>query len=134
MTATVSRIRDITSKKDEQTKNTHSLLYEIPCGGCDKKYYGETSRGIETRLKEHKADIRHHRPNSALVNHVDDQGHLPKWSEAKTLQMNLSKQHRKAWESIYITLNKENLNKRTGDIVWAEVAAEIAARGTGRDS
>jgi len=104
------------------------VVYEIPCGGCDHKYYGESSRGLVTRLKEHKADIRRHRVSSALVNHVDDKGHLPKWDQAKVPKSDLTKQQRKAIEAFYIT-NSKNINKRTGDIVWADAAAQVAAAG-----
>lgn len=67
-----------------------------------------------TRLKEHKADIKHYRVSSALVNYkVDDKGHLPKWDEAKVLKSNITKQQRKAVEFLYITDHKKNINKRT---------------------
>lgn len=85
-----------------------------------------------TRLKEHKADIRHHRVSSGLVKHMDDKDHLPKWDEAKDLKSNLTKQQRKPAESLYITNNENNINKRTGDAVWAEVAAWVAAKGRSR--
>ena len=49
------------------------------------RHYGETYRGLTTRLKEHKANIRHHRTTNALVNHMDDKGHLPDWDNVKTL-------------------------------------------------
>lgn len=74
------------------------------------------------------ADIRHHMLSIALINHVDEKEHLPRCKEAKMLYVNLSKPHRKLKESIYIALNKANISKRTGEIVWAGVAAKIAAK------
>lgn len=65
-------------------------------------YYGETIRLLPRRLEEHKSDIRYHRIRNMWVNHVGEKGHLQKWSKAKVMQVNLSKQHRKAWESMYI--------------------------------
>lgn len=99
----------------------------IPCSRCDSSYYKESSRGLTRRLKEHKADLKHHREKSVLVNHVGERGHLQKWNEAKVLKENISRQHRKAYKSIFIILNKK-INKITGDIVCAEVAAEVTAR------
>ena len=115
------RIREMLNPTPRKS-NQDSLVYQIPCSGCDSSYYGETCRGFDTRVKEHKADLRHHRPSSALVDHVDKAGHLPKWKEAKILQSGLDRKRRKVLEALYISTNK-NINKRTGDIVWATTAA-----------
>jgi len=29
------------------------VIYEIPCGNCERRYIGETKRSLSTRLKEH---------------------------------------------------------------------------------
>ena len=89
-------------------------------------YHGERSRGLATRLKEHRADIMHDKLNRTLVNLVDEKGHYGS-------ETNLSKQQRKGWDSIYIIFNKENIKKRTGDIVWAEISEKVAARNRRRD-
>lgn len=91
-------------------------------------YYGESTRGLTTRLKEHKVDIRHHRVSSLLVNYVDDKAHLPKWRDAKALVSDLSKQHRKAYEFLYITSDKRNIIKKISNIIWAGVAMQVTAK------
>ncbi len=48
---------------------------------------------------------------SALVNHVDKIGYLLKWNEAKVPKVSIVIQHRKAYESIFKTLDKKNINK-----------------------
>lgn len=70
--------REIKSRKTEVTKNNKRIVYEIPCSVCDSRYYGESSRVLAERLKEHKADHKHHREKSALVNYTDEKGHPPK--------------------------------------------------------
>ena len=44
------------SKKDE---NTNSAVYKVSCGKCSRIYYGETGRGLTTRVREHRADLRY---------------------------------------------------------------------------
>lgn len=61
-------------------------------------------------LKAHTADIRHHRSGHPviLVDCVDVKGHLFRWEAAAVIVNNLSQQHRKMLEAMYIktrTLN-----------------------------
>ena len=69
-------IKNLVQTKKKKAINEESVVYKIPCGACDKCYIGETYRGIETRRKEHKSDLRYHRISNALVQHVDEAGHL----------------------------------------------------------
>lgn len=80
--------------------------------GNENRYYGESSRSLETRLKEHKVDLKHHLEKSALVNHMNKKGRLPKWSSAK-IPKDISRQYIKAYKSIFI-----KKKKKTGDVVW----------------
>ncbi|XP_076044840.1 uncharacterized protein LOC143027434 [Oratosquilla oratoria] len=63
------------ARKNTEPHNDASIIYKIPCSGCDNAYFGEYYRGLTNRLKEHKADIRHHREINALVYHVDTEGY-----------------------------------------------------------
>ena len=120
-----TRIGEMLNMKNTPKKED-SVVYRIPCSGCQRSYFGETARGLATRLKEHKADVRHHRLSSALVAHIDKAGHLPSWSNAKVLRKGLNRRQRKVTEALYIA-TEENINQRTGDIVWAETAASVCA-------
>ena len=42
-------------------------------GSCNKSYISETGRGIETRLKEHKRDLRNNMEHSVFVLHAQKQ-------------------------------------------------------------
>ena len=112
--------------KDNTDINENSIIYKIPCNNCDRAYYGESHRGLDKRLKEHRADVRYHRLTNALVHHIDDKGHLPKWERAEVLEKGLSKQQRKVIEALHITINS-NINQRTGDIKWTACTAAFAA-------
>ena len=68
-----------------------SIVYKIPCSGYENVYHGETYRGLTKRLREHRADVKHHRHTSALLNHIQEEDHLPKWDYAEVLGNNLSK-------------------------------------------
>ena len=73
---------------------------------------------------EHKNDLRAHRTSNALVNHVDEFGHLPKWEDAKVLHSGWNKGHRKTIEAAYITLN-QSTNCREGFVNLANTAGGL---------
>ena len=80
-----------------------SIVYKIPCGRCDRSYYGETGRGLSKRIQEHRNDLRNHRTSKSRVMHADQEGHLPKWSEAQALHTGLTKMQRWLIEAAYIS-------------------------------
>ena len=45
-------------------------VYTVPCKGCPQVYIGETGRKLETRITEHKRDIRKMKAESGIANHV----------------------------------------------------------------
>ena len=105
--------------------NTASVVYQIPCGGCQKSYVGETGRGLKTRLAEHRRDVRDHRQSNAIVLHMEETDHLPRWENASVLQKCPNKQHRRALEAAYIRLH-ETTNTRAGFYTLSKFAAKIA--------
>ena len=121
------KISDLVKQKINNAENEESVVYKIPCTSCDTVYYGETYRGINKRLKEHKADVRYHRTTSALVTHIDERNHLPNWKEAVVLEKGLRKQQRKVLEALHIANNSNNMNQRTGDLKWCFTAAKYGA-------
>ncbi|XP_076042149.1 uncharacterized protein LOC143026043 [Oratosquilla oratoria] len=81
--------------KNTQPHSDFSFVCKISWNGCDNAYFGHTHRGLTKRLREHKADIKHHRQTNALVNHVDMEGHLPDWEKNTILAQRLHKKQRK---------------------------------------
>ena len=113
--------------KDKRKRITeeNSIVYRIPCGGCDKQYIGETGRGLKTRITEHKRDMRGHVLSNAMVVHADKVGHLPRWEHAELLERGIDKEIRKALEAAHIQ-TKNNVNTRTGFYTMARTTAELA--------
>ena len=60
-------------------------VYKIPCGGCEKVYFGESGRDLSKRVKEHKKDIERMKEESAIANHVKDCDHFFNFDDAEVL-------------------------------------------------
>ena len=56
-TTSGTKIGELTKGKQSKPKNQGSVIYSIPCNGCNREYIGETSRGLGKRIAEHKNDI-----------------------------------------------------------------------------
>ena len=124
------KIRDFVKHKSNKSNNEKSVVYKIPCNSCPKSYYGETSRGMQQRLYEHKNDVRQHRTSNSLVVHIDSEGHLPNWGEAKILHKGLNKMKRRTVEAAYIAT--ENIvNHREGFVNLGKVAGRLVVRSAG---
>ena len=88
-----------TNRKEKKTEFENSVVYELPCAGCSKTYVDETGRGVQTRLKEHRSDVKFHRTSNAIVLHIDTCNHLPKWKETKILERNVKNDTEKHYRS-----------------------------------
>ena len=101
------KIKDILNSRTTKTDaNKNSVIYKIPCNACPKEYYGETSRGLQKRINEHKT-------SNSLVLHTEECGHLPNWKEAAAIHTGLDKRSRKTIEAAYILMNQVT-NHREG--------------------
>ena len=118
----------LTQAKNSSKRN-NSVVYQVPCGTCEKSYIGETGRGMEQRLKEHKRDLRNDMDHSAFVVHARKTSHLPDWDGATTLASCKTKGNRKATEAAYIATN-DTINTRVGFIKWAKSAAVFSIKNT----
>ena len=123
------KLGELLNNRKKEKENSNSIVYRIPCGRCHRVYYGETGRGMETRIREHKADLRYHRPSNAFVAHVDEAGHLPNWSDATSIK-NLTKSQRKVIEAAFIA-EGNTLNTSTGFFRLASVAATLIRKEHG---
>lgn len=119
------KLKEMLGQRKDKSSHVNSVVYRVPCGVCDKSYIGETGRGIETRLKEHKRDLRYNREYSAFVDHADKTHHLPNWDGAAVVTSCKSKTNRKAIEAAYILLS-DTINMRAGFIKWAKPAAVLS--------
>ena len=126
-TNTGARIKEILSNKEEKNhpSEENSVVYEIPCKGCYKTYVGETGRGLDIRLKEHRSDVKFHRVSNAIVLHIEKCNHLPDWDRTRILEKNVKKQTRKTLEAAHI-ISRNTFNSRSGFITWSAAAAKLA--------
>lgn len=122
-----TKLKEIIERKPKTTSaaDPKSVVYEIPCGGCYKSYVGETGRGVKTRLKEHKSDVRYHRTSNAIVIHIDQCHHLPDWEGTRILEKNVNKKTRKILEAAHIS-SRNTFNSRSGFITLASGAVSLA--------
>ena len=84
----------------ENYLNNLSVVYKIPCNACVCSYIGETGRGLEKRIVEHKSDLRAHRTSNSLVVHIDEHGHMPDWRGVEVLYKGAGKNMRKTIEAV----------------------------------
>ena len=62
-------------------------LYKLTYSRC-KKYFGETGRTIEERIKEHQADVNNEKSVeeiTGLSQHLRESRHTPNWKEVEIL-------------------------------------------------
>ena len=122
---TSTRIKDaIQTKRPQQLRHPLSVVYNIPCGGCDHTYVGETGRGLNKRLKEHKTDMKNMTTSNAMVQHTLKTGHRPNWDAAHILHSDMDKKTRKALETAEI-MTRQTMNNKTGNSLWAPQIAKI---------
>ena len=136
------RIRDITKGKTMKigAESNNSIVYRIPCSGCPTAYYGETGRGLDKRVYEHRNDVKAHRSSNSLVVHIDKCGHLPDWQQIEVMHRGLEKRRRKIVESAYISSHActnhrdefMNLTKAASRLVVQEAKAVERKRGPTR--
>ena len=102
------------SLKDPVEPKAYKGVYCIPCS-CNQLYIGETGRSMETRLKEHIADLRHNRyKKSPIAEHVFITGHHICLENAKVIAREDNLVKRKIREKIEINLNENCLNRDDG--------------------
>ena len=84
-------------------------IYEIPCRDCDKKYIGQTSKALETRVKQHKYCVRVGNMSNALFVHMNNNNHGIDWNNAREIIFCSDFLIRNVIESSIIKSNFENL-------------------------
>ena len=89
------------------------LVYSIPCGECEARYIGETSRSLLTRRREHQAAVRLDKVDkSALAIHVSETGHSIALNNTAIVQNESRYHRRKWWEACAIAKDKNSLFDR----------------------
>ena len=66
-----------------------SVVYQVPCKGCDQVYIGETKRNLNIRLAEHscRQAVRRGDDKNGIVVHVQKCNHSIDWEGARVEQV-----------------------------------------------
>ena len=77
-------------KKKRLTKPKRKVSYmKSLVKDVTKLMWGETWRGVDVRLKEHKNYVKFHRVSNAIVLHIEKCDHLPDWDRTRLLEQNI---------------------------------------------
>jgi hypothetical protein len=103
--------------KDKNALLTNTdVIYKIGCKNCDASYVGQTKRQLQTRLKEHKSNIKLDKTKHTVVSeHSVKFDHTFDWDNARILEIEHNYKKRLTAEMIHIKeqANGINLNKDT---------------------
>ena len=93
------------------------VVYSISCTTCPAVYVGQTSRSLETRLKEHKAAVRHAKTEVlAVAEHVWKENHQMDFQQASILAQEPDTCQRCLLESWFIQTEKHTINREVGSL------------------
>ena len=102
------------------------LIYKIPCKDCSNVYIGEKGRCFNTRLSEHKRDLKpinlaklkedNLNKKTALVKHCFNCEHRIDFSNFEILDYNIDYDKRKFLESFYINNTKNSINDKDRNV------------------
>ena len=85
------------------------MVYSVPCGANDGKVYiGQTGRKLNTRINEHKNDVRRNDNRTGLTQHTLCDGHIFNFDETKIVERIADQESRIAAETFHIKLAGEN--------------------------
>ena len=113
---------------DGDNRRDAPCVYKIPCNTCSQAYYGETGRGIATRLGEHEAYVRHNNHSKAVTRHKNqDPNHDINFEGAQALYHSDLWYNRLVIESTCI-LTQSNFNLQSSTLAIDDLAAQILTR------
>ena len=102
------------SVKDPIDHRQFKGVYRIPCS-CETNYIGETGRSFQTRLKEHRADLKNGCiRTSALAEHCAKTKHQIRLEDTKIIAKEDHYFKRKFREALEIIKLPNNLNRDGG--------------------
>jgi len=121
------------SVKDNIDRHQLKGVYKIDCS-CGKSYIGETGCSLQTRLKEHVADIRNDRSHtSALADHSSKTKHHLYLENASIVAREEHHHRRKIREALEMMKHPHNLNRDNGIKIsssWFPLIKEIKTTNT----
>ena len=95
-------------------KVSDCCIYEVPCKSCNCKYLGQSSKGLENRIRQHRYSVRTGQMSNALFLHMNNFNHGIDWDNAKVILYCNDIVRRNIIESALITHNQDLLNVSPG--------------------
>lgn len=103
-----------TNTKDKfQRKEISNIVYKVTCTDCNNVYIGQTSKKLDTRLKQHQQYINSRTPRSALASHALDNSHCFDFSSASVIDYENHRKKRETLEALHIFTTNNTVNLRT---------------------
>jgi len=88
-----------------------NVVYKINCQGCDTSYVGQTKRILNTRVSQHRNNIRKSSPQASLItDHRLEFNHEFDWDNAELLDEEINYNKRLISEMINIKKQRQSLN------------------------
>ena len=88
-------------------------VYCIPCKDCNQCYIGETGRGLDVRISEHKRACRLGHQYNAVASHSWTTSHRVGFDQARIVHKNSNLSTRKLVEGALISLNNTFPNNKS---------------------
>ncbi|KYQ56930.1 hypothetical protein ALC60_04134 [Trachymyrmex zeteki] len=107
--------RFIKSGKDKLDKMDQcDIVYRINCLDCNASYVGQTKRKAETRIKEHKSNIKKSKDALTVISqHQINNEHKINWDNIQIFDIEPYFQKRLTSEMIYIKKQINGINKQS---------------------
>jgi hypothetical protein len=90
-----------------------NVVYSIPCLDCEKRYIGQTSQLLRSRLYGHKNDCKHDKISCALVDHSISMNHQFDFNNVKILDSERNYRKRLFLEMLHIKKEPLAVNYQT---------------------
>ena len=103
----------LTHVKGKHRNADKGIVYQIPCGDCEKSYIGETGRPFIVRMNEHRCAVKTEDMRNANAVHSIKESHSIAWENARIIDREQNWKKRRIKESLYIR-NKDNYNLDSG--------------------
>jgi hypothetical protein len=106
----LDKIVKVHKDKNLLTSN-NNVVYKICCMDCDSSYVGQTKRQLNTRLKEHKNNIKLDPSKySVVTEHSLEHNHTFDWNGVRVLDSEVNYRKRLISEMLHIKQQKNGIN------------------------
>ncbi|KYN50317.1 hypothetical protein ALC62_11555, partial [Cyphomyrmex costatus] len=111
--STLNRLdKFIKVQKDITNQNCKNhVVYKIKCRDCESTYVGQTKRQLQTRIKEHRNNIRlDSSKHSVIFQHIIEYGHNFDWENVDIMDVEHNYKKRLISEMLHIKEQPKGLN------------------------